>query len=111
MATRAVHRGPHGRRSPRHPPAHRPVATWPAVAHAAVIGVPDEEWGERLRAFVVAHPGQTLSCPDLRAHCKETLSGPKVPREWAFVEALPTNSTGKVLKRELRGYDGPIERV
>jgi fatty-acyl-CoA synthase len=83
----------------------------PAVAHAAVIGVPDEEWGERLRAFVVARPGQTLSCPALRAHCRQTLAGPKVPREWAVVEMLPTNSTGKVLKRELRGYDGPVERL
>ena len=83
----------------------------PDVAHAAVIGVPDEEWGERLRAFVVARPGHTVSCPGLRAHCKETLSGPKVPREWAVVDALPTNSTGKVLKRELRGYEGHVERV
>ena len=83
----------------------------PDVAHAAVIGVPDEEWGERLRAFVVARPGQTLSGAGLRAHCKEKLSGPKIPREWALVDALPTNSTGKVLKRELRGYEGPVERV
>jgi long-chain acyl-CoA synthetase len=83
----------------------------PDVAHAAVIGVPDEEWGERLRAFVVPRPGQTLSCPVLRAHCKTKLSGPKVPREWAVVDTLPTNSTGKVLKRELRGYQGPVERV
>jgi fatty-acyl-CoA synthase len=83
----------------------------PDISQAAVIGVPDEEWGERLRAFVVPRAGVALSGAALRTFCKESLSGPKVPREWAFVDRLPANPTGKILKRELREYQGPVERL
>jgi fatty-acyl-CoA synthase len=74
----------------------------PAVSEAAVVGVPDREWGERVRAFVVLRPGADASEEDLKAHCKSRLAGPKVPRDFVFLEALPRNPTGKVLKRELR---------
>lgn len=84
----------------------------PAIAQAAIVGVPDEEWGERLRAFVVVRPGdQTPSAEDLRQWCRAKLSGPKVPREWVFLDALPANATGKILKRELREYRGDVIRV
>jgi fatty-acyl-CoA synthase len=91
------------------------IARHPDVSQAAVVGVPDEEWGERLRAFVVLRPSATGHAPtdaaSLRAWCRERLSGPKVPREWAFLEALPSNPTGKILKRELRLYDGEVTRA
>jgi fatty-acyl-CoA synthase len=82
----------------------------PAVAQAAVVGVPDEEWGERLRAFVVLRDGVTEDpravAQELRQWCRGRASGAKIPREWVFVEALPSNPTGKVLKRELRDWQG-----
>jgi fatty-acyl-CoA synthase len=74
----------------------------PAVAEAAVVGVPDREWGELVRAFVALRPGAECDASALKAHCRERLAGPKVPREIVFLPALPRNPTGKVLKRELR---------
>lgn len=84
----------------------------PAVAQSAVIGVADPEWGERLRAFVVLR-GATAGDPaaELKSWCRAELSGPKVPREWVFLDALPANATGKVLKRELAEWDGEVARV
>ncbi len=78
----------------------------PAVAEAAVVGVPDRAWGERVRAFLVLRPGADASDDDLKAHCKGSLAGPKVPRDYIFLESLPRNPTGKVLKRELRAMEG-----
>jgi fatty-acyl-CoA synthase len=74
----------------------------PAVAEAAVVGRADEEWGERVLAFVALRPGAVATAEDLIAHCRRALAGPKVPREVRFLEELPKNPTGKVLKRELR---------
>ena len=87
----------------------------PAVAHSAIVGVPDDEWGERLRAFVVlresSHADPHALAQELRQWCRERASGAKVPREWVFVEALPSNPTGKVLKTELRGWRGEVIAV
>jgi fatty-acyl-CoA synthase len=74
----------------------------PDVLEVAVVGAPDREWGERVRAFVVVREGHTLDLGALKLYVKERLSGPKVPREFVLLDALPRNPTGKVLKRELR---------
>ncbi|MFC5751291.1 class I adenylate-forming enzyme family protein [Actinomadura rugatobispora] len=78
------------------------LGTFPGVADCAVVGLPDERWGERVAAYVVALPGASVDVAALEAHCRERLSGPKVPRSVEFLTALPRNAAGKVLKRELR---------
>ena len=78
------------------------LAEHPAVDDIAVIGVPDEQFGQRLRAFVVRRDGAELSEDDVRDHVRGNLARFKVPRDVVFVDVLPRNATGKVLKRELR---------
>jgi len=78
------------------------LAEHPDVEDVAVIGVPDEQFGERLRAFVVASPGAELSEDVVRDYVRDNLARFKVPRDVVFVDVLPRNATGKVLKRELR---------
>jgi fatty-acyl-CoA synthase len=80
------------------------LADHAAIEEAAVVGVPDEEFGERLKAFVVTRDGAQLSEQAVKEHVKENLARFKVPREVVFVDALPRNATGKVLKRELRSH-------
>jgi fatty-acyl-CoA synthase len=72
-----------------------------AVAEAAAIGVDDEKFGQRLRAFVVVRGGKDVSEQQLKEHVKANLARYKVPREIVFLDGLPRNPTGKVLKREL----------
>ncbi|MBB5319763.1 acyl-CoA synthetase (AMP-forming)/AMP-acid ligase II [Marinobacter oulmenensis] len=72
------------------------------VAEAAVIGVPDVEWGERIVAAVVPNPDADLTYEQLRDHCRAQLAGFKVPRELHIFEQLPRNPSGKILKRRLR---------
>ncbi|MFD9891684.1 long-chain fatty acid--CoA ligase [Amycolatopsis sp. NPDC059027] len=78
------------------------VAQHPAVAACAVIGVPDEEWGERVHAVVVLKQGHTLTAEAVREHAKTRIAGYKAPRTAEFVDALPVSGAGKILKRELR---------
>ena len=79
-----------------------------AVLEAAVVGLPDARWGEVPRAFVVLKPGgdtRDVTAEALIAHCRARLAGFKTPREIVFLDALPRNASGKVLKRELRQID------
>ncbi len=78
------------------------LAACSLVMEAAVIGVPDERWGERVVAFAVPAPGAKPSAEDVRTHCRNMLAGYKLPREVFFVDALPRNSTNKVDRDALR---------
>ena len=73
-----------------------------AVAEAAVFGIDDEQFGQRLKAVVVTREGRELSADEVKRFVKDNLAGYKVPRDVEFVAELPRTSTGKVLKRELR---------
>jgi acyl-CoA synthetase (AMP-forming)/AMP-acid ligase II len=74
----------------------------PAVLEAAVFGVPDERWGERVSAAVVARDGQVLDDAELAAFCRERIAGYKVPRRFEHLAALPRTGSGKIDKRALR---------
>jgi acyl-CoA synthetase (AMP-forming)/AMP-acid ligase II len=74
------------------------------IAEAVVIGIPDEKWGETVKAVVVVKDGETLTAEEVIHFCKQHLASYKKPTSVAFVESLPKSKFGgKVLKRELRG--------
>ena len=78
------------------------IAKHDAVLEVAVIGVPDDEWGESVKAFVVLKPGRTASEAEIIQTAKANLASYQKPRNVEFVDALPKAPTGKILKRELR---------
>ena len=78
------------------------LQTHPGVTKTSIIGRPDAEWGEVVVAFVVRTPGSAVTAEELDAHCLENIARFKRPKEYRFVDELPTNSYGKVLKNELR---------
>ena len=79
------------------------------VLEAAIIGLPDTEWGERVAAVVVPKPGAEIDHATLDAHCRAHLAGFKSPKELHIVDELPRNPSGKVLKRVLRDQLTPEE--
>ncbi|MDN5913561.1 MAG: AMP-binding protein [Pseudonocardia sp.] len=80
----------------------RVIGEIPGIAQVAVVGVPDERWGRRIVAAVVATPGSTVGEQLVVDRCRATLAAYKVPREVVFLDALPLNATGKILKHVVR---------
>ena len=78
------------------------ISGHPEVVEATALGVEDKEWGHRLRAFVVKTDGASIGEDDIKTYVREHLARYKVPREVIFLDELPRNPTGKILKRELR---------
>ena len=86
------------------------IMSHPSVDEAAIIGIPDIEWGERVRAIVVRKPGEELTAEEVIEHCRPRMAGFKRPEDVVFIDELPRNPMGKVLKRVLReDYPQPIE--
>ena len=78
------------------------IALHPDVAMCAVIGVPDERWGERVHAVIMPRPGREVTAEAITQHCRALIAGYKCPRSVEFKPALPLSAAGKVLKAELR---------
>lgn len=85
------------------------LARHESVAACSVIGLPDSQWGERVHAVVVLRADSNIDAGALRAHVKTLIAGYKVPRSFQFVDALPVNGAGKVLKRDLRALAAASE--
>ena len=85
------------------------IMSHPSVDEAAIIGIQDIEWGERVRAIVVRKPGAELTAEEVIEHCRPRMAGFKRPEDVVFIDELPRNPMGKVLKRVLReDYPQPI---
>ena len=78
------------------------IGRQPGVLEVAVVGLPDDEWGERLHAFIVPTGGRQPSLVEIASACRRDLSDYKAPRGMTLVDELPRNASGKLLKRELR---------
>jgi fatty-acyl-CoA synthase len=82
------------------------LQTHPAVAEAAVIGIPDEVWGEQIAAVIRLDPASPAAgrptADELRAFCRAQMSAHKTPRYWSFIDAMPATPTGKIQKFVLR---------
>jgi long-chain acyl-CoA synthetase len=79
------------------------AAACSGIAECACVGAPDEKTGEAVRLFVVRAPGASLSEDDVIAHCRQQLTGYKIPRQVRFLDALPKSNVGKILRKDLRG--------
>ena len=88
------------------------IAEVPSVAEVAVVGVADQDWGQRVVALVTARPGESVDPGAVLAHCRERMASYKKPKEVRVVTELPLNSTGKIAKKVLReqlGLEGSAE--
>ncbi len=85
------------------------ISMHPAVAEVGVAGLPDKMRGEKAKAWIVLHPGQTVTQSEIKAHCRERLVAYKVPSQFEFVTELPKSGAGKVLRRVLRQMDSEAE--
>ena len=74
------------------------------VAESAVVGVPDERWGEKVVAAVKLNPGAEVTADAIRQHCKKNLHDWKCPKEIRFAETIPRNTMGKVLKEQVKSF-------
>jgi fatty-acyl-CoA synthase len=81
------------------------ISGHPDVVEATALGVDDPDWGARLRAFVVRHPESTVDADAIRAYVRDNLARYKVPRDVVFLDILPRNPSGKILKRQLRDLE------
>ncbi|RVT94217.1 long-chain-fatty-acid--CoA ligase [Sphingomonas crocodyli] len=79
----------------------------PAIEEVGVIGLPDERWGESVAAVIVTRDGAALDQADLRMWCRERIAAFKVPKTFIFIDALPRNASGKLLRRALREAHAP----
>jgi long-chain acyl-CoA synthetase len=85
----------------------------PSVIEAAVFGIPDERWGEAVRAVVVLRPDANIEEDDIVAFCADSIARYKLPKRVDFADSLPRNAAGKILRRELRDpyWAGQTRRV
>jgi acyl-CoA synthetase (AMP-forming)/AMP-acid ligase II len=87
------------------------ILTHPAVQECAIIGVPDEKWGEAIKAVVELKSGEQLDAETLIQHCKAAIGSVKAPKSVDFIDEIPRSPVGKVLKRELRArYWSELDR-
>ncbi|GAB3100388.1 long-chain-fatty-acid--CoA ligase [Aestuariicella hydrocarbonica] len=84
------------------------LCSHPQVVESAVIGIPDEKYGEALVAVCVIKPSESFEAAQLIDYCRERIAGYKIPRKYHFVDALPRNAAGKILKRNLRNTYGAV---
>jgi len=74
----------------------------PKIDEVAVIGIPDPDWGQESRAIVVLKKNENVAEDEIMAYCRSRLAGFKRPRSVVFIDSLPRNPMGKILKKELR---------
>lgn len=74
----------------------------PAIAMVAVVGAPDDKWGERVHACITVRSRHSVDLQSIQSHCRKTLAGYKIPRSFSILEAMPLSAAGKILKKDLR---------